>query len=232
MILVKNIEKKISSLVILSNVNMFIKSSEVVGIFGRNGSGKTTLFSILSGIISPDKGFIYLEDEDITSYSLSKRFSVGISYLPQESTLFRHLTVHENMVMALEGLLFSNSLLSARLKKKDEYYVAIDIALKKMGLFELQKRKAFVLSGGEKRRLEIARILLGNMVLGNSKYIFLDEPFAGIDADAMRSLALLIRSLAYEHGLGVLLTDHAKDFCIPICERYYVLERGTLTSCF
>ncbi|MFP6664916.1 MAG: LPS export ABC transporter ATP-binding protein [Deltaproteobacteria bacterium] len=197
---------------VLKGVSIHVEPGEVVGLLGPNGAGKTTTFYCVVGLTRPDQGSVMLGDEDLTSLPMFRRARRGISYLPQEPSVFRGLTVEENVSAVLETLPLSRSARRLRLQG----------LLEELSIGHLANSKASALSGGERRRLEITRAL----VISPS-YILLDEPFAGIDPIAVTDIQNIIVQLK-ERGIGVLLTDHNVRETLGICDRAYILNEGTI----
>jgi len=196
---------------VVRGVNLEITQGEVVGLLGPNGAGKTTSFYIIVGLIAADAGRVLVDDEDISRvpmYLRARRF--GISYLPQEPSVFRKLTVEENILAILETCKLSS----------DERAVRLKYLLEELDLTPVAKSKAYQLSGGEKRRLEITRALVTS-----PKLLLLDEPFAGIDPIAKYEVGKIIRRLK-ERGLGILITDHDVREMLKIIDRGYIIYKG------
>ena len=195
---------------VVDTVNVEIRGGEVVGLLGPNGAGKTTIFYMIVGLLQPNGGKIYLNDEEITSLPMYLRARKGIGYLPQEPSVFRKLTVEENLMAILETLSFS----------KEERKDRLEELLKELGLSSLRRQKAYSLSGGERRRVEITRAL----VLSPS-FILLDEPFAGIDPIAVLDIQTIVRQLKSK-GIGIIITDHNVRETLGVCDRAYILNEG------
>jgi len=210
----KNLEKIIKKSKIIKGVSLEIKSGEVVGLFGPNGAGKTTTFYLICGLVLPSGGEVYFDDEDITSLPLHKKAQKGIGYLAQEASIFRDLSVEDNLYLASE-LYYGKS-------KKGEKIV--EDLLEKFNIENIRKRKGINLSGGERRRVEIARSLVPQ-----PKFLFLDEPFAGVDPVNVNDIKQLVRLLKSEK-VGVLITDHNVKETLDICDRAYVLRNGEMLS--
>ncbi len=197
---------------VVNNVNLEVGGGEVVGLLGPNGAGKTTTFHMLVGFVRPDGGKVFLNGEDMTSAPIYQRARAGISYLPQESSIFRRLTVEENLCAILETLDLS------RQEQKDR-----SVKLMRMlGLSHLAKQKADTLSGGERRRAEIARALVISPF-----FVLLDEPLTGVDPIAVGDIQKIISRLS-TGGIGVLITDHNVRETLGICHRAYILNDGVI----
>jgi len=202
---------------IVKNVNLHIEAGEVVGLLGPNGAGKTSTFNMIVGLIKPRFGQIYLDRKSIIDFSMTERVRLGIGYLPQEKSIFRNLTVRENLDIALFHSGLSRSLCSERREKLIEEF----------NLVSFLDRFGYQLSGGERRRCEIAR----SLAVGKSgpKYLLLDEPFAGIDPIAIYDLQKLIDRLK-KAGLGILITDHNVRATLAITDRTYILSEGRILA--
>ena len=207
-----NISKSYGKRLVVNNVNLSLQQGEVVGMLGPNGAGKTTTFYMLVGIIGPNKGSIWVDDTDITSWPLHSRARFGLSYLPQESSVFRKLTVRDNLKIVLEY---------SGLKKKQQQE-RLNNLMQELGIEKLSNQKAFHLSGGERRRLEIARALILN-----PGFMMLDEPFAGIDPLAVDDIQKIIFDLK-ERGIGVLISDHNVRETMNICDKVYLVYEGRI----
>lgn len=205
-----NLQKWYGNREVVCGVSPTIYQGEIVGLLGPNGAGKTTSFYMLTGIIKPSSGKIFFEDQDISSWPLYERARIGISYLPQESSIFRHLTVRQNLQIILEYTSLS----------KHEQKNKADMLLEEFGLMYIEHSCAMNLSGGERRRLEIARALIRQ-----PKIILLDEPFAGIDPLAINDIQILIQRLR-DKGIGVLISDHNVRETLNICDRAYLMVKG------
>ena len=206
----KNLVKVYGERRVVDGVCINVKRGEVVGLLGPNGAGKTTTFYMITGIVPPDNGEIIFDREDITHISMHRRARYGIGYLSQEPSIFRKLTVEENILAILETLGFSRKERRRRLNE----------LLEELKIAHLRKNKAYTLSGGERRRLEITRALVTNPL-----FILLDEPFSGIDPIAVYDCQEVIRELK-EKGLGVLLTDHNVREALAITDRSYLMCNG------
>ena len=197
---------------VVNSVSLNIEDSNVVGLLGPNGAGKTTTFYMTIGIIKADKGRVLLDDEDITSYPMYLRARRGVGYLPQETSIFRKLTVKQNIMAILEILPIS----------KSEQKERTDMLLDELGIKHLADQKANLLSGGERRRLEITRSLATN-----PSFILLDEPFAGIDPLAVIDIKKIIGHLK-KRGIGILISDHNVRETLEVCDKAYILNNGKI----
>jgi lipopolysaccharide export system ATP-binding protein len=211
----KDLEKSYSKRRVVNSVSLNVSSGEVVGLLGPNGAGKTTTFYMTIGLVRPDKGKVLLDDEDITDMPMYQRARKGVGYLPQETSIFRKLTVKQNLMAILEILPINSAERSHR----------AEMLLEELGIKHLQKQKANVLSGGEKRRLEISRALATN-----PSFILLDEPFAGIDPLAVNDIKNIIGHLK-RRGIGVLISDHNVRETLGACDNAYILVDGQVLEC-
>ena len=207
-----NLEKSYRKKKVVDQVSLKVQKGEVVGLLGPNGAGKTTIFSLILGLIPKDSGKIYLDGEDITELPMYARARKGLCLLPQEPSIFRKLSVEDNLLSIME----TNRSVQPR---KDNGYRRV---LEEFGLQKLAKAKAYTLSGGERRRLEIARALITT-----PSFILLDEPFTGIDPLAILDLQEIILSLK-KRGLGILLTDHSVWEAFKIADRAYIINKGRI----
>lgn len=207
---VKDLEKVIKKTKIINKISLEIRSGEVVGLLGPNGAGKTTTFYMICGLIAPTKGQIFLDGKDISKEPLHKRAHLGIGYLPQESSVFKDLSVEENIRLAAE-ILYSD---------KKQINAKVEEALELLNIEPIRSRKGLSLSGGERRRCEIARSLVMH-----PKFLLLDEPFAGVDPIAVSDIKSIIKKLK-KLGIGVLITDHSVREMLDSCERAYVIKDG------
>jgi lipopolysaccharide export system ATP-binding protein len=205
-----NLKKIYSGRTVVKSVNMELKNGSVVGLLGPNGAGKTTSFYMVIGMIKPDDGDVLFDGEPITDLPMYLRARKGIGYLPQEPSIFRKLTVRQNILAILEIL---------NLSKSDQHY-RTEMLLAELGIRHLADQKAVVLSGGEKRRLEISRALAVN-----PSFILLDEPFAGIDPLAVIDIKNIIGHLK-NRGIGVLISDHNVRETLKVCDKAYILNNG------
>lgn len=197
---------------VVKGVDIHVKSGEIVGLLGPNGAGKTTSFYMLVGFIRPTSGRVFIDNSDVTELPMFERARHGLGYLAQEPTIFKGLTVEENLLAILERI----STDKAEQKKR------VDELLEEFGLTKLAKQKAWTLSGGEKRRMEIARCMISN-----PKIILLDEPFVGIDPITVSDLRRMIFKLK-DKGIGVLITDHNVRETLPLTERAYLIYDGKI----
>ncbi len=204
--------KKFKKRTVVRGVSLNIKQGEVVGLLGPNGAGKTTTFYMIVGMIRPNYGRVVLDGLEITTYPMYKRARMGIAYLPQETSIFRKLSVENNIMAILQLQKMSDKQRKERLEE----------LLETFGLQNIRKQKGYMLSGGERRRCEIARCLAAN-----PKFILLDEPFAGIDPLAVEDIMKMIISLKHK-GIGVLITDHNVHETLTITDRSYILIDGNI----
>ena len=211
-LLAKNLIKTYGGRRVVNNLSMEISQNEIVGLLGPNGAGKTTSFYMSVGMISPEEGEILFDKKDITSLPMCDRAKLGIGYLPQESSVFRDLTVEENILAPLE-------LMDLTKKQRED---RVEELLNEFNICHIRKSKGKVLSGGERRRVEIARLLTIN-----PKIILLDEPFAGVDPIAVKDIQLLIKRL-HKKNIGILITDHNVDETLSIVDRAYLMFHGEL----
>ncbi len=197
---------------VVDNVSLSIAQSEVVGLLGPNGAGKTTTFYIIVGLTSPDSGRVLLDDRDLTDWPMYRRARAGISYLPQETSIFRKLTVEENILAILE----SRPLTAAQRRHR------LEQLLEELGLEQVRRTQGYLLSGGERRRVEIAR----SLVISPS-FILLDEPFSGIDPLTVLDIQEIIVRLR-QTGIGVLVTDHNVRETLRVTDRAYIINEGRI----
>jgi lipopolysaccharide export system ATP-binding protein len=197
---------------VVNGVNIEVRGGEIVGLLGPNGAGKTTTFHIMVGLVQPDEGKVLLNEQDLTGAPIYQRARAGISYLPQESSVFRRLTVEENLFAILQTLDLSGVQQQERCES----------LMKMLGVDHLADHKAFTLSGGERRRVEIARALVLSPY-----FVLLDEPFTGVDPIAVAEIQKIIRRLIVS-GIGILITDHNVRETLGICDRAYILSEGTV----
>lgn len=208
----KDLVKKYGSRTVVNHVSFNVKQGEIVGLLGPNGAGKTTSFYQVVGLVKPDEGKVFLNDQDITSLPMYKRAKMGIGYLPQEASVFRKLSVEDNIAAVLEMTRLT------RQQQKDK----LESLLNEFRLQHVRKSNGDVLSGGERRRTEIARALSVD-----PKFILLDEPFAGIDPIAVEDIQAIVAKLKYKN-IGILITDHNVTETLSICDRAYLLIEGKI----
>ncbi len=197
---------------VVDDVSIELRQGEIVALLGPNGAGKTTTFYLVTGLIRPDKGRIFFDDQDITGQPMYKRARAGIGYLAQEPSIFRRMTVAENVLAILETLPLAKA---DRLARLEEMLAELDLT-------SLREAPAYTLSGGERRRLEITRALATN-----PKFMLLDEPFAGVDPIAVHDIQQIVASLK-TRGIGVLITDHNVEQTLEIVERAYIMHAGAV----
>ena len=214
MLRAENVKKSFKGREVLKGVSLSIERGEVVGLLGPNGAGKTTLFNSLVGFVKVDEGLIELDGEEITNLPPHERSKKGIAFLPQEHTLFEDLTVIENLLIFLE--FFTDS--------REAAVTRAETLLEDFGLLPLRNQKAYTLSGGQKRRLEIARSLITK-----PKYLFLDEPFAGLDPIIVSDIRSMVRGLKHQ-DMGILITDHNVRETISIVDRVYIISEGRVIA--
>ncbi len=207
---VKNLSKSYKGRAVVRSVSMNIKMGEIVGLLGPNGAGKTTSFYMVLGLVAADSGGVFYKNKDITGLSMSKRARLGISYLPQEVSIFKTMTVEENILVALEASGVDKAEMKLRVNKLYEEF----------GIEKIAHSLGKSLSGGEKRRVEIARALATG-----PDFLLLDEPFAGIDPIAVKDIQKILLFLK-NSGLGILITDHNVRETLKICDRAYLLDSG------
>ena len=208
----KELIKKYKKRSVVNDVSIDVSQGEIVGLLGPNGAGKTTTFYMITGIIKPNGGYVYFNDLDITKMPMYKRARLGIGYLPQETSIFRKLTVEDNIMAILQTVKMSKK---ERLQKREQL-------LNDFNITTIAKSMGYNLSGGERRRTEIARALATD-----PKFILLDEPFAGIDPIAVEDIMKIVRSLKAK-GIGVLITDHNVHETLSITDRAYILIDGKI----
>jgi lipopolysaccharide export system ATP-binding protein len=197
---------------VVNNLNIYLSKGEIVGLLGPNGAGKTTTFYMMAGLIKPDEGKIFLDNKDITSLPMFKRSKMGICYLPQEPSIFRKLTVKDNLkaVLEIRGL------------SKEEIEVEVDRLLKEFDLMEFSERDGYKLSGGERRKAEIARAIAIRPL-----FLLFDEPFTGIDPITIIELKKMFNYLK-DRGLGIMITDHNVRDTLSITDRAYIISNGEI----
>ncbi len=211
-LVVRSLSKAYRRRPVLRDVSLHLHRGEVVGLLGPNGAGKTTSFYAIAGLIPPDSGTVMVDGRDVTWLPMYRRAKLGIGYLPQEASVFRGLTVADNI----------RAILEVAIKNRDKRREMLDELLAEFSITHLRRTPAVALSGGERRRVEIARCLAAQ-----PKYVLLDEPFAGVDPLAVSDIRKLVRQLT-ERGIGVLITDHNVRETLEIIDRAYILHDGTV----
>ena len=214
-LIVKNLSKTFKSRMVVKDVTLDLESGEVVGLLGPNGAGKTTSFYMIVGLIKSDRGSIMLDQQEISFLSMDARARKGIGYLPQEASVFRKLTVEDNIMGVLE--IRKNLTLEQRRKK-------LESLLKEFHIDHIRNSVGMSLSGGERRRVEIARALASE-----PRFILLDEPFAGVDPISVGDIQQIVSHLK-NLGIGVLITDHNVQETLKICDRAYIVNEGTIIA--
>jgi len=209
-IVTQNLVKRYKNRVVVNEASIEVEQGEIVGLLGPNGAGKTTTFYMIVGIIKPNAGKIFLDQQNITEYPMYKRAQMGIAYLPQEASVFRNMTVEDNIRAILE---FTNL-------TKNEQKEQLENLIEEFGIEKVRKNLGNNLSGGERRRTEIARCLASN-----PKFILLDEPFAGVDPIAVEDIQLIISKLK-DNKIGIMITDHNVHETLSITDRSYLLFEG------
>jgi lipopolysaccharide export system ATP-binding protein len=204
--------KSFGRLAVVRNVSIAVRRGEAVGLLGPNGAGKTTVFTMIMGLVRPDKGEIRLDGQPITHLPMFQRGRLGIGYLPQEPSIFRGLSVKGNILAVLEG----------HVRTKREREARLEALLDEFSITHLRDAKAVALSGGERRRVEIARALAADPI-----FMLLDEPFAGVDPIAVAEVKVLVKQLT-QRGIGVLVTDHSVRETLSLVDRAYLIHGGTV----
>lgn len=208
----ENLVKKYKSRIVANNVSVEVRQGEIVGLLGPNGAGKTTSFYMIVGMVKPNEGRIFLDDMDITKYAMYRRAQLGIGYLPQEASVFRKLSIEDNLRAVLEMTKLT----------RGEQAKKVESLLDEFALHHVRKNMGDQLSGGERRRTEIARALATD-----PKFILLDEPFAGVDPIAVEDIQSVVRKLK-DKNIGILITDHNVHETLNITDRTYLLYAGTV----
>ena len=211
---IKNIRKSLSKKPIVRDVSINVERGKAIGLLGQNGAGKTTTFYMTMGLINPDDGKIYLDDSDITSLPMYKRARLGLGYLPQQPSIFRGLSVEDNIF----------SILETQQSPSDQIKNLLEELLTEFSLTHLRRAMPYNLSGGERRRTEIARCLASN-----PKIILMDEPFAGVDPIGINDIKELINHLT-DRNIGILITDHQSREVLDTCEYSYIIHAGEIIS--
>ena len=211
-IIAKNIVKSYRNRRVVDTISLDVKQGEIVGLLGPNGAGKTTSFYMIVGLVKPDDGYVYLNNKDITNQPMYRRAQIGIGYLAQEASVFRKLSVEDNILAVLEMTDLS----------KSEQNTKLESLLDEFGLQHIRKNQGDLLSGGERRRTEIARCLATD-----PKFILLDEPFAGVDPIAVEDIQQIVSKLK-DKNIGILITDHNVHETLSITDRAYLLYEGKI----
>jgi len=206
----QGLTKRYRGKTVVDGVDLVVRAGECVGLLGPNGAGKTTTFYMICGLVRPDAGCVYLNGEEISALPMHERARKGLGYLPQEASVFRRLTVRENLLAVLEAQPLS----------REEREERADALLVEFGIDGVQHQKAYTLSGGQRRRLEIARALASR-----PRFLLLDEPFAGVDPIAVEDIQSIVQGLTRQ-GIGVLITDHNVRDTLTICDRAYLIAEG------
>jgi lipopolysaccharide export system ATP-binding protein len=213
-LIIENLKKTFKKRTVVQDVSLTIKSGEIVGLLGPNGAGKTTSFYMIVGLIQSDRGRISLDGANLSKMPIHSRAKLGLSYLPQEPSIFRKMTVAENILAILELQELTREKMNARLES----------LLQELGISHIRNNAAISLSGGERRRVEIARCLASDPA-----FILLDEPFAGIDPIAVIDIQKIIKYLASQK-IGILITDHNVRETLGICDRAYIVNQGKILA--
>lgn len=211
---INNLVKTIKKHEIVRGISLELRTGEVVGLLGPNGAGKTTTFYMICGLVEATAGEVYIDGENISNLPLHQRSQMGIGYLPQEASIFKDLTVEENLIIAAEAGKLSKELAQQRIEELLEMF----------NIEPIRNRRGINLSGGERRRAEIARALVNK-----PRFLLLDEPFAGVDPIAVTDIQNVIAQLV-EYGIGVLITDHNVRETLAVCDRAYVIKSGELLA--
>ncbi|GGB46684.1 LPS export ABC transporter ATP-binding protein [Shewanella inventionis] len=211
----ENLAKSYKARQVVKDVSLTVKTGQIVGLLGPNGAGKTTTFYMVVGLVKSDKGRILIDNDDLTSDPMHLRARKGIGYLPQEASIFRKLTVHDNIMAVLQ---------TRKELSNDERIEQLQHLLEEFHITHIRDSQGMSLSGGERRRVEIARALAAN-----PKFILLDEPFAGVDPISVIDIKKIIQQLK-SRGLGVLITDHNVRETLDVCERAYIVSQGNLIA--
>ena len=211
-LVIKKISKTYGNKDVVRDISISIKRGEIVGLLGPNGAGKTTTFYAIVGLIKPDRGSIFLDKSEISNYPIYKRGKLGISYLPQEASIFRGMNVEDNLLSIIEVLE----------KDKEKQNIILQNILNEFDIDHVRKSKSVVLSGGERRRLEIARTLASN-----PKYLLLDEPLTGIDPVSIEEIKIIIKKLK-QKNIGILITDHNVRETLKIVDKVYIVNEGAI----
>ena len=211
-LIISKISKSYGNKLVVRDISISINRGEIVGLLGPNGAGKTTTFYIIVGLVKPDTGSIYLDKLEVSSLPIYKRGVMGISYLPQEASIFRGMNVEDNLL----------SIIEIHEKNRDKQDIILQNLLNEFDINHVRKSKSIVLSGGERRRLEIARTLASN-----PKYLLLDEPLTGIDPVSIEEIKIIIQKLK-QKNIGVLITDHNVRETLKIVDKVYIVNEGAI----
>ena len=211
-LVIDKISKSYGNKEVIRDVSISIKRGEIVGLLGPNGAGKTTSFYIIVGLVKPDRGSIYLDKLEISSFPIYERGKIGISYLPQEASIFRGMNVEDNLL----------SIIEITEKDKNKHDIILQNLLNEFDINHVRKSKSIVLSGGERRRLEIARTLASD-----PKYLLLDEPLTGIDPVSIDEIKIIIKKLK-QKNIGILITDHNVRETLKIVDKVYIVNEGAI----
>ena len=212
---VRHLSKSYRSRKVVTDVSLTVQSGETIGLLGPNGAGKTTSFYMIVGLLPSDSGRIYIDNREISGLSMDQRSHLGLGYLPQEASVFRKLTVEENIMAILETRLLDDP---ERARQR------LEVLLNEFHISHLRNNRGRSLSGGERRRLEIARALASE-----PRFLLLDEPFAGIDPISINDIQQLIQRLS-EHGIGIIITDHNVRETLGACDRAYIVSDGKILA--
>ena len=211
-LIINKISKSYGNKLVVRDISVSIKRGEIVGLLGPNGAGKTTTFYIIVGLVKPDVGSIFIDKLEVSNLPIYKRGIMGISYLPQEASIFRGMNVEDNLL----------SIIEIHEKNKNKQEIILQNLLNEFDINHVRKSKSIVLSGGERRRLEIARTLASN-----PKYLLLDEPLTGIDPVSIEEIKIIIRKLK-QKNIGVLITDHNVRETLKIVDKVYIVNEGAI----
>ncbi len=211
-LIINKISKTYGNKEVIRDVSLKVKRGEIVGLLGPNGAGKTTSFYVIVGLVKQDRGSLYLDKKEITNIPIYSRGKMGISYLPQEASIFRGMNVEDNLLSIIEIVE----------KNKSKHEILLQNLLNEFDINHVRKSKSIVLSGGERRRLEIART-----VASNPKYLLLDEPLTGIDPVSIEEIKTIIKKLK-EKNIGILITDHNVRETLKIVDKVYIVNEGTI----
>ena len=211
MLQIKNINKSYGAFKACLNIDIILRKNQIVGLFGANGAGKSTCFHIMTGLIQPDSGSVFLNEKNITKDPIYQRASSGLSFLPQDKSIFTGMTVEENILSVLEIMIPSKS------KQQKQ----LDILIDRFNLNKVRKTNGNLLSGGERRRTEIARA-----VATSPQFILLDEPFSGVDPISIQEIKRLLADIQAYDQTGILISDHNVNATLPICDYAYIIHQG------